>query len=139
MRQRWHGVRTIAIGAVILGGGALAASAQDLQAKSDSSPATVAGFVRSGFADLTAAVGLDDDGEATVPAGTLDDGKELLPQATITLERAVAAAQGAESGAIGEVDLERYRGRLVFNVDVGDKDVKVDAATGEILGAVADD
>ena len=129
MRQRWHGVRVVAVGAVILGG-ALAASAQDLQAKGASSPSTVAGFVRSGFASLADAMGLDNDDEAVVPPGTIDDGKELPPQASITLERAVEAAQAAASGAIGEVDLEDYRGRLVFNVDVGDKDVKVDAATG---------
>ena len=29
-----------------------------------------------------------------------------------------------------------YEGRLVFNVDVGDHDVKVDAANGTILGQV---
>ena len=71
--------------------------------------------------------------------GVLDDGKELLPQAGITLAEAIAAAQTAASGPLDEVDLEYWQGRLVFNVDVGDKDVKVDAATGEVLAADEDD
>jgi uncharacterized membrane protein YkoI len=40
---------------------------------------------------------------------------------------------------VGESDLEDYQGNLVFNVDVGDKDVKVDAADGSILAADSDD
>ena len=71
--------------------------------------------------------------------GRLDDGKDLLPQAAITLDQAIAAAQAAVSGDLDEVDLEYYEGRLVFNVDVGDKDVKVDAATGAVLNANSTD
>jgi uncharacterized membrane protein YkoI len=71
--------------------------------------------------------------------GKLDDGTDLLPQAKLTIPEAVAAAQIAASGKIGEVDLEHYSGRLVFNVDVGDKDVKVDAATGAVVASTSDD
>jgi uncharacterized membrane protein YkoI len=71
--------------------------------------------------------------------GGLDDGADLLPQARISQADAVAAARRAASGEVGEVDLEHYRGRLVFNVDVGARDVKVDADTGEVLGSVVDD
>ena len=63
---------------------------------------------------------------ADVLPGTIDDGADLLPQASITLEEAITAAQAAESGALGEVDLEYYEGTLVFNVDIGEWDVKVD-------------
>jgi uncharacterized membrane protein YkoI len=78
---------------------------------------------------------------ATEPqqSGVLDDGKDLLPQAGITLDQAIAAAQSAASGPVGEVDLEHYQGNLVFNVDVGDKDVKVDAQTGAVLSADSTD
>jgi uncharacterized membrane protein YkoI len=69
----------------------------------------------------------------------LDDGTDLLPQAKLTISEAVTAAQTAASGRIGEVDLEHYSGRLVFNVDVGDKDVKVDAATGDVVASTSDD
>jgi len=80
-----------------------------------------------------------EDGEVQAPSGTLDDGKDLLPQAGISVEQAVAAARGAASGPVGEVDLEHWQGKLVFNVDVGDKDVKVDAITGAVIDATSDD
>jgi uncharacterized membrane protein YkoI len=69
----------------------------------------------------------------------LDDGKDLLPQAGITEAQAIAAAQGAGSGDLNEVDLEHYKGSLVFNVDVGNRDVKVDAASGDVLASPNDD
>lgn len=46
-----------------------------------------------------------DDG-AYVKPGSLDDGKELRPQASITLQQAIAAASSAASGSLGQVDLE---------------------------------
>jgi uncharacterized membrane protein YkoI len=69
----------------------------------------------------------------------MDDGKDLLPQAKITEQQAIAAARTAASGALNEVDLEHRAGRLVFNVDVGSHDVKVDATTGEVVAVDADD
>jgi uncharacterized membrane protein YkoI len=77
-------------------------------------------------------------GSAAAPS-RLDDGKALLPQAKISEQQAIDAAQTAASGALNEVDLEHYDGRLVFNVDVGAKDVKVDAANGDVVAAPADD
>lgn len=79
------------------------------------------------------------DDAAPVAAGTLDDGGDLLPLAGITVEAAIAAAQGAASGAIGEIDLEYVGDRLVFNVDVGVHDVKVDADDGQVVAVDADD
>ncbi len=85
----------------------------------------------------------DDDGtgevEATVAASTLDDGQSLLSQVGISLDAAVEAARGAASGAVGEVDLEYAGDRLVFNVDIGDQDVKVDASSGAVLSVDLDD
>jgi uncharacterized membrane protein YkoI len=72
-------------------------------------------------------------------SGVFDDGKELLPKASISLDQAIAAAQKAASGPVDEVDLEYYSGKLVFNVDVGSKDVKVDATTGVVLSTDLDD
>ena len=80
----------------------------------------------------------DDDSESGARPGTLDDGKDLMPQASITLEQAISAAQAAASGPVGEVDLEHYKGTLVFNVDIGDNDVKVDAANGSVLSVAVD-
>jgi uncharacterized membrane protein YkoI len=73
-----------------------------------------------------------DDGHYAKP-GALDDGKELLPQTQISLASAVAAAQGAAAGSLGQVDLERFQGGIVFSVDVGAQEVRVDAANGKIV------
>ncbi len=78
-------------------------------------------------------------GASAGKGGVLDDGKELLPQADITLQQAIAAAQTSASGPLDEVDLEFYDGKLVFNVDVGDQDVKVDAHTGQVLGSAGEE
>jgi uncharacterized membrane protein YkoI len=69
----------------------------------------------------------------------LDEGKDLAGQAAITEAQAIAAARTAASGALNEVDLEHRAGRLVYNVDVGAKDVKVDASTGQVVAVDADD
>jgi uncharacterized membrane protein YkoI len=74
-----------------------------------------------------------DDGHYAKP-GSLDDGKNLLPQATIPLSQAVAAAQQAATGSLGQVDLEHYASRLVYTVDVGGREVHVSAADGSIVG-----
>jgi uncharacterized membrane protein YkoI len=79
-----------------------------------------------------------DDGHYAKP-GSLDDGKEFLSQTKITTAQAVAAAQRAQSGQLGQVDLEHYNGSLVYSVDVGNREVKVDASTGGIAGSVPQD
>jgi hypothetical protein len=38
------------------------------------------------------------------------------------------------TGVVGEVDLETCQGALVFNVDIGNADVKVVVSNGAILG-----
>jgi uncharacterized membrane protein YkoI len=97
--------------------------------------------VAVGLGALGAAAGVATAGDssATFGGSRLDDGRDLLSQAGISEQDAIAAAQGAASGSLNEVDLERYSGRLVYNVDVGDRDVKVDAATGEVLATPQDD
>ncbi len=73
-----------------------------------------------------------DDGHSVQP-GSLDDGKDLLPQTTISLAQAVSVARGAADGALGQVDLERSGGRVLYSVDVGDREVRVDAGDGSIV------
>jgi uncharacterized membrane protein YkoI len=75
-----------------------------------------------------------DDGHYAKP-GSLDDGRQFLSQTNITTAQAVKAAQRVQSGAVGQVDLEHYNGKLVYSVDVGDQEVKVDATTGSIAGS----
>ncbi len=78
------------------------------------------------------------DGADAAP-GTLEDGKDLLAQASITVNQAVAAAQAAAQGPLGAVDLERENGTLVYHVSIGDQEVTVDAATGAVLGVARDE
>jgi uncharacterized membrane protein YkoI len=73
-----------------------------------------------------------DDGHYVKP-GTLDDGKQYLPQTSITTAKAVAAAQRAGSGPLGQVDLESRAGRIVYVVDVGNREIGVDAADGSVV------
>jgi uncharacterized membrane protein YkoI len=79
-----------------------------------------------------------DDGAYFKP-GTLDDGKDLRSQATVSLKQAIANAQNAAVGDLGQVDLEHYEGRLVYTVDVGDHEVHVDATNGHIDGVTPRD
>jgi uncharacterized membrane protein YkoI len=78
-------------------------------------------------------------GSASGGPSRLDDGKDLLGQAQITEQQAISAARSAASGDLNEVDLEHRDGRLVFNVDVGKNDVKVDATTGAVIAVDRDD
>jgi uncharacterized membrane protein YkoI len=81
------------------------------------------------------AVAADSGGATPAPTSRLDDGKQLLSQSKITEAQAIAAAQGD----LNEVDLEQYEGALVWNVDVGTSDVKVDATSGTVVHVAQDD
>ena len=72
-------------------------------------------------------------------ASRLDDGKQYLSQAKVSEQDAIAAAQSRASGNLNEVDLEQANGKLVWNVDVGSHDVKVDATSGEVVSVAGDD
>jgi len=137
MRKRWIGLATLGLGVALLNGGA--AFANEPGASIASAPVALS---RDAMEHASLTLGQQDDA-VVAPAGTLDDGEELLPQAGISIDDAIASAQaavpGATSGDIGEVDLEYFDGTLVFNVDVGEKDVKVDASTGEVLSTELDD
>jgi uncharacterized membrane protein YkoI len=95
--------------------------------------------IAAALAALGVGAGVALAGGASHGPSRLDDGKDLLSQARLTEQQAIEAAQRAESGALNEVDLEHYQGRLVWNVDVGAYDVKVDDATGEVVASAKDD
>jgi uncharacterized membrane protein YkoI len=73
-----------------------------------------------------------DDG-AYYQHGSLDDGKDLLPQTTVSLADADATAQRVAEGDLGQVDLEHFGDRVVFSVDVGSQEVRVDADSGIVV------
>jgi len=95
--------------------------------------AAVAVLALGGAFALGGGPGIGDDGHFARP-GSLDDGKDLLPQTRISLAQANAAAQRAATGALGQVDLERSAGRVLYVVDVGDREVRVDASDGSVVG-----
>jgi uncharacterized membrane protein YkoI len=78
-------------------------------------------------------------GSGNAGPSRLDDGQDLLSRSKITEQQAISAAQTAATGELNEVDLEHLDGKLVWNVDVGGKDVKVDATTGAVVRADQDD
>jgi uncharacterized membrane protein YkoI len=137
MPNRWVRLASLGLVAATLGGGVASANSVN-----DPVPAAPLAIARAAVDQATLTANQSDDA-VVVAAGTLDDGRELLPLAQVSLDEAIAAAQaavpGATSAEIGEVDLEYVGTTLVFNVDIGHKDVKVDAATGSVVSADLDD
>src|SRR3954468_2439989 len=66
--------------------------------------------VGAGGVGIAAAAG----GSTGAGGSRLDDGKQYLPKARVSEQQAIAAAQGAESGGLNEVDLEYHAGRLTW-------------------------
>ena len=95
--------------------------------------------VLAAFAMIGTGAAVAATGSSQSAPSQIDDGAELIDQAGISLDDAIAAAQTAGVGAVGEIDLEMYQGTLVFNVDIGNLDVKVDASNGAVLGQESDD
>ena len=71
--------------------------------------------------------------------GGLSEGADLLDQATISVQDAIAAAQGVADGDVKEVELEMENGTLIFEVEIGGKEVIVDASDGSVLGTEQED
>lgn len=123
MHKRTYAVFAVA-GALAIGGAGIATASNSAQSGGQpSAPAAEKEVIHSPDAS----------------GSRLDDGADLVPQAKITEAQAIRAAQTAASGPLNEVDLEDYQGSLVFNVDVGSHDVKVDASNGDVLAAPVDD
>jgi uncharacterized membrane protein YkoI len=57
----------------------------------------------------------------------------------IVVEDAIAAARNVASGIVFEVDLERENGLLVYEIEIGDHEVEVDATTGEVISVEIED
>jgi hypothetical protein len=136
MKIHWRGVAGLLLGIVMLSAGVISASAHGSNSMSPAHPASILSSARSGLSEFVAKLGVDDEGQGQ--PGAIDDGKDLLPQAKITLDQAIKNAEAAHPGKLGEVDLEHYHGHLVFNVDMGSQDVKVDALDGTVLGSGSD-
>src|SRR3954451_11765155 len=114
MPKKRHALTVLVAGAGILCGGVLGASAHTGQPVRSSSPSSMLDSIHATALDMLDEIGI---GENAVAPGTIDDGEGLLPEASITLDQAIASAQGQYTGHLGEIDLEYWNGRLVFNVE----------------------
>ncbi len=57
----------------------------------------------------------------------------LQPLAKITIQQALQAAETTQQGKATSIELENEAGSLVYSVDIGLKEVIVDAGNGSIL------
>ena len=138
MRSRWREAIGAAIVLAMLGGGVLVASADEGSAGAERSGPV--GFVRTEAELLLDRLGLDDEeDDAPWRPGTVSEGAELLPRAKITVDEALAAAQAAEPGEVHGAELEREDGRLLFEIEIGDKEILVDANDGRVVSVETDD
>lgn len=85
--------------------------------------------------DQTSAdTGAEVNGGAQTESG---DGQDAAPSGTpaITAEAAQKTAEAyLNAGAASKVQLDDENGKLIYSVEIGGNDVKVDAMTGEVLG-----
>ena len=75
-----------------------------------------------------------DDGVAMKEAG---DGQDAAPTGTpaISVDAAKQAAEAyLNAGMATKVELDEENGRLVYGVEIGSADVKVDATSGSVIG-----
>lgn len=70
--------------------------------------------------------------------GEADEAAALAPLAKISTDEAVAAATAEVPGDAGKVELDNENGSLVYSVEIGGQDVKVDAGTGVVLQVESD-
>jgi uncharacterized membrane protein YkoI len=68
-----------------------------------------------------------------------EESAALASLATITPDEALAAARAVVAGDSQKVELENENGSLVYSVQIGGQDVKVDAGTGAVLHVESDD
>ncbi|MGC8780101.1 MAG: PepSY domain-containing protein [Anaerolineae bacterium] len=69
------------------------------------------------------------------------EGQDVVPAGTpaITADQAKAAAEAhLNAGTATKVQLDDENGKLVYSVEIGTSDVKVDAMTGAVLGVDSD-
>ncbi len=86
--------------------------------------------------------GNQDDANDNHEAQAEDDEQDEAPSGTAVIT-ADAARQTAEaylnSGSASQVELDDENGCLIYSVEIGSSDVKVDALTGDVLGIETDD
>lgn len=85
------------------------------------------------------AAAISTDSVGALSGGKLDDGKHLLSEAEISPEEAISIALGEYDGEVDDVDLERQGSRLVYEIEIDDTDIYVDANDGTVFNVEYDD
>jgi len=75
-----------------------------------------------------------DNGDVNV-----EDGQELVGENAISLDEALEAAQGVATGPVDDIEIERHGDRVVYDIEIGNTDVLVDAQDGSIVSTRTDD
>jgi uncharacterized membrane protein YkoI len=89
--------------------------------------------------DVELECGNQDEADETEEAGSEQD-KAPLGTPAITAEAAQQTAEAyLNAGTASQVELDNENGQLVYSVEIGSNDVKVDAMTGAVLGVEADE
>ncbi|MDQ3547558.1 MAG: PepSY domain-containing protein [Chloroflexota bacterium] len=101
--------------------------------------AIIGGIVLLTAGGGTAALASDVDLIDNWRGGRLDDGRRMLSDADISVEEAIAIAEGAATGRVDDIELERFGDRLLYQIEVGRADVFVDANSGEVVAVDPDD
>lgn len=78
-------------------------------------------------------------GSIVVPSSKQEKEAEYLRLARITPQQAAAAAQKAVPGTVLKVELDEEDGFLVYEVEIGNSEVRIDAGTGQVLRVKQDD
>jgi uncharacterized membrane protein YkoI len=79
------------------------------------------------------AAAISSDQAGALEGSNLDDGSHLLSDARITPEEAIDIAQGEVNGNVEDIDLERNGSELIYDIEINDTDVHIDAMDGAVL------
>lgn len=82
------------------------------------------------------ALGREDDNDSSV---VVEEGQQLLDGQAISVDEAIAAAQNEATGAVDDVEIERRGDQVVYDIEIGETDVVVDASDGSIVSVREDD
>lgn len=96
------------------------------------------GLARNGYAaqpqtSIQVAQASDGDGEVDDDLEEQQEAAKLQSLAKITLQQAQQAAETASAGKASSIELENEDGNLVYAVNIGQKEVIVDAGDGRVL------
>ncbi|OKH26583.1 peptidase [Hydrococcus rivularis NIES-593] len=90
-------------------------------------------IMKNGVHHTKIAQASDGDGETNDDQEEQQEDKKLQALAKITAEQAKQAAETSVGAKASSVKLENEDGNLVYAVEIGQKEVKVDAGNGKVL------